>query len=204
MRKFLLLAIISLTTFAAQSQNLSFTCPKDTALGCAVNCFDLFVKFPDLRDIGDDYTLQANPPIVQCFPIIPPSAPGPSTNLIIDDRYSSVINLPFPFRFYGTTYNSLIVSTNGFVSFDISLTGTFSHYQDRGNLPSTQYDRALIMGPYHDLDPDPLIGTSPTQQIKYETWGTAPNRKWILSFYKVPLFSAACNSFIENTHQIIF
>jgi gliding motility-associated-like protein len=203
MRKFLLLTLTILISSSVKAQNLSFTCPKDTALGCSVNCFDLFVKFPDLRDIGDDYTLQSNPPIVQCFPIIPPASPGPSTSLIIDDRYSTVINLPFSFRFYGNTYNSLIVSTNGFVCFDVANTGLFSHYQDRGNLPSTQYDRALIMGPYHDLDPTPSIGTSPTQQIKYETWGVAPNRKWILSFYRVPLFSGACNNLIENTHQII-
>ena len=56
------------------------------------------------------------------------------------------------------------------------------------------------MGPYHDLDPSV---TQPTQQVKYEIFGTAPNRKWILSFYKNPLFKRPVIHFIENTHQII-
>ena len=113
-----------------------------------------------------------------------------------------MIALPFSFPFYGTAYNSLVVSTNGYISFDVSLTGTFSEWDlTAGDVPNTTYDRALIMGPWHDLDPS--VPNSPTQQVKYNTIGTAPNRKWVLSFYKVPLFQVACNPLIENTHQII-
>ncbi len=199
MRKVLLLTFTFLSFFKSYSQELSFTCPRDTVLGCGVNCFNLTARFPDIRAIGNDYTLKNVTNISACHPYVDPGAPGPSTNLIIDDRYSSVLTLPFPFTFYGVTYNALIASTNGFVSFDISKTGTFSHYNDNGNLPNTLYDPAIIMGPYHDLDPS--ITTSPTQQIKYQTIGNAPNRKWILSFYKVPLFN--CNGLFNNTHQII-
>jgi gliding motility-associated-like protein len=81
------------------------------------------------------------------------------------------------------------------------LAGNYSHWPIAANLPSTTYDRALIMGPYHDLDPG--VTTSPTMRINYTVWGTAPNRRWILSFYKVPLFSGVCNPLIENTHQIV-
>jgi hypothetical protein len=70
-----------------------------------------------------------------------------------------------------------------------------------GNVPNTGYDRSLVMGVFHDLDPS--VNTSPTQRIKYDVIGIAPHRKFILSFYKVPLFSTACNSLIENTHQIV-
>ena len=126
---------------------------RDTVLGCGVNCFTLSAKFPDTREVGNDYTFTNISYNSVCLPYTPPGAPGPSTNLTIDDRYSSVIPLPFPFKFYGTTYNSLVASANGYVSFDVSLADAFSHYQDRGNLPTASYDRALIMGPYHDLDP---------------------------------------------------
>ena len=48
------------------------------------------------------------------------------------------------------------MSTNGYLSFDQSLAtipASFSHWSTAaGNLPNTGYDRALIMGPYHDLD----------------------------------------------------
>src|SRR5690606_26681256 len=67
------------------------------------------------------------------------------------------------------------------------------------NLPSTFYDRAIIMGPYHDLDP--TAPTSPTQRIQYVTVGTAPHRMWVLSFFSVPLYN--CPALIQNTHQII-
>src|SRR5205085_11512103 len=51
--------------------------------------------------------------------------------------------------------------------------------------------------------PPITAANSPTEQIKFNGVGIAPNRKWVLSFYKVPLYSAACNSLIENTHQIV-
>ncbi len=200
MRKLLLLLTFSVAVFtSAKTQNLSFTCPRDTILACGNPCLDIVANVPDIRSLASDYTLANITPQSQCYPLIDPGVAGPAANDSIDDRYSAVITLPFPFPFYGTNYNSLVISTNGYLSFDATLAGTFSHYQDRGNLPNTSYDRALIMGPYHDLEPDTDV--SPTQRIKYNTVGNAPNRKWVLSFYRVPLFS--CDDLIENTHQII-
>jgi gliding motility-associated-like protein len=201
MRKFLLLIFLSLFILQSQSQNLSYSCPRDTVLGCGVVCYNLVARFPDVRALGNDYTLQNVTNISACRPYVDPGAPGPSTNLTIDDRYSSVLPLPFTFPFYGVPYSSLIASTNGYLCFDISKTGLFSHYDDDGDLPNNLYDPALIMGPYHDLDPSET--GSPTQQIKYQTLGNAPNRKWVISFYKIPLFGSSCGGLINNTHQII-
>ena len=203
MRRILLLTTLTICFFTSKSQNLSFSCPRDTILGCNSACFAVKGKFPDLRSLATDYTYKEVTPISQCRPYVPPDVIGPSTNLVIDDRYSTVIALPFSFPFYGTAYNSLVVSTNGYISFDVSLTGTFSEWDlTSGDVPNTTYDRALIMGPWHDLDPS--VPNSPTQQVKYNTIGTAPNRKWVLSFYKVPLFQAACNPLIENIFCIGF
>lgn len=38
-----------------------------------------------------------------------------------DDEVSGAIDLPFGFPYYGTTYDSLVVSSNGFISFDPSV-----------------------------------------------------------------------------------
>ena len=214
MRRFLLLLTLLCCIYTSKSQNLSFSCPRDTLLGCNASCLTITGRFPDVRSLASDYSFQNVSAASACRPFVDPGAPGPSASLTLDDRYSAVLNLPFAFPFYGTIYNSLVVSTNGYISFDVSLSGNFSHYgilnsggflsattgNPGENLPSTLYDKALIMGPYHDLDPSV---TQPTQQVKYEIFGTAPNRKWILSFYKNPLFQTACNSLIENTHQII-
>lgn len=215
MRKiFLLLGVYLLGSFQVFSQNMSFTCQTNLAISCGPPCITINFRFPDMRGLGTDYSFENTTSTSGCYPLASPSTPGTSASLTIDDRYSAVIPITFNFPFYGLIRTSLVASTNGLISFDLSRANGFSHYgilnsggglsattgvpQD---LPSALYDAALIMGPYHDLDPS--VGTSPTQKIKYDIIGTAPTRRFILSFYKVPLFSAACNPLIENTHQII-
>ena len=198
----------------ARAQNFSFTCARDTVLtNCSISCITLKSKIPDIRSSSATYVVNPLSSVSGCFNnYINPGVPGTPTNLTVDDRYSAVLALPFTFPFFGTNYNSLVASTNGYVSFDPSYAGAFSHYGILNNggflsatsgspvdLPSTLYDRALIMGPYHDINP--ATTTSPTRQIKYDVQGIAPHRRWVLSFYKVPLFS--CTALIENTHQIV-
>ena len=186
-----------------KAQNFSFNCSRDTIVpGCPPNlCITLKGIIPDIHGLSSSYSLNPGSPTPGCFPIYgaPNDPGGTSTNLVIDDRYSSVITPGFPFPFYGTIYNSLVASTNGYISFDVSLANGFSHYQNFGDLPNSQYDGAIIMGPYHDLFPGQP--TSPQQRIQYQVFGIAPQRRWILSFYKVPLYQ--CTNLIENTHQII-
>ena len=199
------------TTFS--QSNFSFNCTKDTTIECTTNCLTLTTTIPDIHASTSSYTVNKITAL-SCFRgYVNPAAPGISSNLLIDDRYSPVLDITFPFSFFGTTYSQLIASTNGFLSFDISKTGKFSHFgilkngtslsSTTGtpeNLPSTLYDKGLIMGPYHDLDPNISLAT---QRIKYEVAGTAPYRKWIISYYNVPLYTTACLNLNTNTHQIV-
>ena len=114
MRKLLLLAtffVVGLTS--VKSQDLSFTCPRDTILACGNPCLDIVANIPDIRSLASDYTISNISTLTQCYPLIDPGTAGPAANDSIDDRYSAVINLPFTFPFYGTNYNSLVISTNG-------------------------------------------------------------------------------------------
>ncbi len=204
--KLLVVTGIALSLYQkASSQVFTFNCTRDTILpGCPPNlCFTLKSLIPDIKGLSSSYSLNPGSTIPGCFPVYqnPDDPAGTPTNLTVDDTYSGVINLSFPFPFYGTTYNSLVASTNGYLSFDISRANATAHWQNLGDLPNGSYDRALIMGPYHDLDPS--VGSSPLQRIQYQEWGVAPARRWVLSFFKVPLFSGPCNALIENTHQII-
>lgn len=196
----------------------SFNCAKDTVIsGCTPSpCFTLRSIIPDIHGGTSSYTV--SPVSVNgsgCFPVYSnPAGPGTSANLTIDDRYTPVpLNIGFTFPFYGVNYTQLVASTNGFISFDISKANLFSHYgilrngatlsSSLGvpeNLPSTLYDAALIMGPYHDLNP---AISQPTHRIEYTVVGTAPHRKWILSYFKLTLFGAGCSALNENTHQIV-
>ncbi len=214
MRRLLALLVFAYIINPIQAQNsFSFNCTKDTTIQCTTSCITLNTTIPDIYSSTNSYTVNqfSN---ADCFrSYVSPAAPGHSANLIMDDRYSSVIDIGFPFSFFGITYTNLTASTNGFLSFDISKVATFSHFGILNNggllsstvgipedLPSTLYDRALIMGPYHDLDPNISLST---QQIKYDVVGTAPYRKWILSYYQVPLYTTACLNLNYNTQQIV-
>lgn len=200
-----------------QPLTFNFACVKDTVLNCGTSCFSLAAVIPNIHASTNSYEVNPLSGPGNCFnPYVNPGVPGTATSLTTDDVYTPVVNLPFGFPFFGSVYNSLVVSTNGLVSFDATRATLFSHYSilNNGgflsatagvgqNLPSALYDRALIMGPYHDLDP--AYTTSPARKIKYNVVGTAPNRRWVLSFYKVPLFNTAggCDTLIDNTHQIV-
>lgn len=186
------------------AQSFSFNCTRDTLIpGCGASvCFTLKGQIPDLHRQTNTYTINPSSSITNCFPVyVQPNDPaGTPSSLSIDDRYSNPINIGFPFYFYGATYNSLVASTNGYLSFDVSNANGFASWSISSDLPSSVYDRAMIMGPFHDLDPSV---SQPNQRIQYQVFGTAPHRRWILSFFRVPLFGTACTGQIENTHQII-
>jgi gliding motility-associated-like protein len=130
--------------------------------------------------------------------------------LYADDVYSSVINLPFTFCFYGSVYNNCVVGSNGLLTFDVSNAGLVNAWSlttiPHGNIPqplpyaggtpnttlTTYYPRAAIMGAYHDIYP--LLNAGGQRKIEYRTEGVAPCRKFVVSFYVVPLYgSTVCN-----------
>ncbi|HUS02966.1 MAG TPA: T9SS type B sorting domain-containing protein [Chitinophagaceae bacterium] len=214
MQKFLTFMVcFALSTHAKGQSNFSFNCRMDTTIECTTSCLNLKTTLPNIYSSTTSYSVNQISAL-SCFrPYVSAINNGPSANLLIDDRYSPPLDIGFPFSFYGNTYTQLIASTNGFLSFDISKATAFSHFGILKNgaslsstsgipedLPSALYDKALIMGPYHDLDPN--ISTS-TQQIKYDVIGTAPYRKWVLSYYNVPLYTTACLNLNYNTHQIV-
>ncbi|MDB5197224.1 MAG: hypothetical protein JWP88_1595 [Flaviaesturariibacter sp.] len=215
-----LLSICLMASLSSFSQGFNFSCARDTVIsGCGASCITLQTIIPDLKGTTSNYivTKIAGSGAVGsgCFaPYVEPNDnAGTSTNLIIDDRWTSVINIGFPFMFYGATYTQLVANTNGVVSFDLSKANGSANYSILStsgtslsassgtghNLPSSLYDKAVIFGPFHDLNPN--YSTSPAKRIQYQVMGTAPHRRWVLSFYKVPLFN--CSSSIENTQQIV-
>lgn len=210
MRKFYwigLTFLLALTYQANAQSGFSFTCARDTIVPiCGGSCFVLKAKIPDIHSTSSANGYVVNPLTGGpdgCFnPYIDPGIPGNPTSITLDDRYSDPITLGFPFNFYGSNYSQLVASGNGYLCFDITEANQFSHWsQSAGDVPNTGYDAGLAMGVFHDIDPS--VTTSPNRRIKYDIIGAAPHRKFILSFYKIPLFSSTCNNLIENTHQIV-
>ncbi len=98
-----------------------------------------------------------------------------------DDAYFSV-PLPFPVTFYGNTYNTVYVSTNGWASFE----PVTSSYLSNSNLPNTSNPNALLAVFWDDLVVQDNIYT--------EVVGTSPNRKFVIEWRNVRRYSGSGNA----------
>jgi hypothetical protein len=118
----------------------------------------------------------------------------------VDDRLSAEIPIGFTFCFDGIGYNSLFISSNGFVVFpgclsdvggSVPSANLYSGWSISGPIPNTtNAPRNAILGPWHDVDP----GVS--GNVRYQVSGTAPNRIFTVKFDNVAMFSASCNSIL--------
>lgn len=106
---------------------------------------------------------------------------------LTDDSYSSAIPIGFTFCFLGTEYTQAYVGSNGWLSFGGpgALTTTYTS----ATIPSAAagVPKNCIMGPWQDWHPGLCAPVGSC--VKYQTIGTAPNRKFIVSWDNVPMFS---------------
>lgn len=125
--------------------------------------------------------------------------PGNVVPVYSDDAWSGIVNMPFPFCFFGTIYNQCIVGSNGLISFNTANANGYCAWSFAGvtPLPNATFAPAMntIMCPYHDLYP-PAGGS-----ISWQVYGTAPNRVFVVSWNLMPMFLASCNVLL-NTQQI--
>lgn len=116
---------------------------------------------------------------------------SPTIITLSDDQWSPLINIGFPFSYYGTTYNQCVIGSNGLISFDLTEAGGFCSWSlaAAGTLPNPGFDDALnaVMVAYQDILPS-AGGT-----VQYQTIGTAPNRRFVVLYQDVSYFSSSCN-----------
>jgi gliding motility-associated-like protein len=115
----------------------------------------------------------------------------------IDDTYSDAIPLPFEFCFYGNKYDSIVIGSNGNATFNTDLALGYDSYfvSNFGPLPFnyTSYNNSIFC-PFHDLNT--FLGGN----IYYGVVGTAPCRKFIITWDNVPYFD--CPNF-TSMQQIV-
>ena len=191
-----LLLLFTFTFVSLVSHSQSIFCPNidagtDQTLNCSQPCASLSASYLDLRQT-DSY-------VVQSIPHVPPLAynqpGGAGVSVNIDDVFSSVINLPFPFCFYGATYNSLIIGSNGNINFNTAAAGGYCPWAFTANCPSPNLVQlGNIFGIYHDIDP------SVCGNINWYLVGTAPCRKFVVSFDEICQFS--CTS-VKSRHMMV-
>ena len=126
---------------------------------------------------------------VQAIPYAPPYQYNCLQNPIsvsTDDVWSPVINLPFNFCYYGNSYSSCIVGSNGMLSFNTGNANLASGYAFSNNLPSTTGSlfANTIYGVYHDIDPG--VGGEVGWELITLNTGC---RALVASWSNVPMFS---------------
>ncbi len=104
-------------------------------------------------------------------------------DMTLDDIFSDVINIGFDFVYNGVQYDQCLISSNNFLSFNILEANMYSNWSINDAIPSAANPSNSIMAPFQDLNP--ALGGS----IYYTTYGTAPNRVFIIRWKDVPMFS---------------
>ncbi|NRD19433.1 T9SS type A sorting domain-containing protein [Winogradskyella eckloniae] len=118
----------------------------------------------------------------------------------VDDVWSPVVNLPFDFCFYGNTYDSCVIGSNGVISFNDGLAGNASGWQFTEDVPTFnnttgRYYGASIYGVHHDVDPS-VGGEIGYQLITLDTGCRALVAAW----NDVPMYA---NNSLKYTGMIV-
>ncbi|MBI3138270.1 MAG: gliding motility-associated C-terminal domain-containing protein [Sphingobacteriales bacterium] len=188
---------------SGQNPATTFTIPNRLIqLPCGTSCTSISAQVPHIRQT-DDYVV-TNPAYV---PFDYVTAGGIDVRTLIsgsyyDDQWTSKVPVTFPFCFYGITYPTLLIGTNSAITFDTSRAGSNSGYSisaSNGGIPKTTYAPSMIFGPYHDIDIDEPASN---KRIEYRIEGTAPRRRFIVSYNEVPYFGSSCGGNMA-THMMV-
>ena len=55
---------------------------------------------------------------------------------LTDDTHSPIVNIGFPFTFSGNAYTDLLISTNGYLTFDLGQAGLYSPWTNNIPIPN--------------------------------------------------------------------
>lgn len=130
---------------------------------------------------GNSYTITQ-------IPYVPFSYTTGTMVSLSDDAISGALPIGFTFSFMGNSFTQFYIGSNGWLAFSPQ-PASFTLLP----IPNSSIPMNCIMGAFHDLNP------GAGGMIRYSTTGTAPNRKLIVSWSQVPLYS--CNTPV--TQQIV-
>ncbi|MFZ4614522.1 MAG: hypothetical protein ACOYNH_12670, partial [Bacteroidia bacterium] len=131
-------------------------------------------------------------------PVLPLSA-GTTITGFTDDNVRGPFPIGFSFCFYGNEYTQFYVGSNNWVGFSAAQPGTWVTTAIPNNTIVGATQSApwnCIMSPWQDINPG--IGGN----VKYQTLGVAPNRKLVVTFNQIPMFS--CNTLFYTSQIVIY
>ncbi len=115
-----------------------------------------------------------------------------------DESCIGPIPLGFTFRFYGVEHDGIYVLSNGIVTFEPYLLPGM--YSLQCPLPESTKPDDMISYYQHDFDPSNSAACVDCH-VWYATGGTAPDRWWGLTYWKVPAYGGDASSAV--TVQVV-
>ncbi len=158
-----------------QDVNLLMSATTDTVCSGQTTILSAVLSDTLAPNICNDY-------LITSIPFAPVTGTGTALTLS-DDQVTSSLPIGFNFDFYCNTYSNFVISSNGFISFDLNATPALSAEQIPFSNP---------FGGANDLialcwtDNNPSLGGT----IEYLVTGTAPNRRLIVTFTNVSLYGS--------------
>ena len=105
--------LLTIIFFCANHANAQIDAGADVII-CNIENVDLSADYTPNSIGTSDYTIE-NIPID-----MDPFNSGTNLNGLGDDIYSGIIDIGFDFCFYGNIFNQLLISTNNYVTFDLT------------------------------------------------------------------------------------
>lgn len=122
-------------------------------------------------------------------PTYTPQSTGGTVVPSSDDITHGPFNIGFTFSFFGTNYTQFYIGSNGWIGFSSGqTTGFVAEF-----IPNPGSPKNAILADWEDLLPSGA-------NIYYQTIGSIPNRKLVVSFNSVPHFGCGSNL---HTFQIV-
>jgi len=118
-------------------------------------------------------------------------------SLVTDDTYTSSIKLGFDFEFYGNTYDHILISSNGYVTFDTTNSGGYSPWAINMPIPNpgTPPENSILVT-WQDTDPA-VAGA-----IYFGSYGASPNKVYVVTWCGLAMFS--CNNLIYTSQLRLY
>jgi len=153
------------------NENYNVTCNNNLD---ANGCLALHVEYPVLKQTTSYEVVQStySPPIAM--------NQGTALNANYDDLFATKLDLPFKFCFFNQYFEALVVGSNGMVTFDQSQLGNINYPNVQWQNPNVSLPKNSIFGVYHDM----VFSSGDQSEIYYSTIGTAPYRKFVISFFE--------------------
>jgi hypothetical protein len=120
---------------------------------------------------------------------------SPVTLSTLGDDNNATVTMPFAFNFFGSSYSTAYVHSNGFVSFT-SAQPTGSPYNE--TIPTAATPNNYIALCHDDLN---VTGGG---TVTHFTSGTSPNQIWVIQYTNVKFYNTAANSGVVSGQIQLF